>query len=111
MNRAQLDELHELKRQETKLYIWIRRYTKRNQAGPKRAAMIEQRETLLQRMKPLRDQLLSEIKGAEYRLVAEFIRLYYGGFSCYEVADLFGYPSRETIIGKIREEERQVAGP
>ena len=108
MNRAQLDELHDLKKQETTLYIWIRRYTRRNQNGTKLAAMIEQRAALLERMKPLRDQLAAQIKDT---LTAGYIRLYYGGLSSYEVADLFGYRSGETITDKIREAERQVAGP
>ena len=108
MNRAQLDELHNLKSQETRLRTAIRRSEKRHGSAEKRAAMIEQREDLLERMKPLRDQLYSEIRN---RLTAEYVSLFYGGCSSYEVANLFGYRSGETIAAKIREAERQVAGP
>ena len=107
MTRAQVDELHELKRQETKLRIAIKRSEKKHMTGERYASMIEQREALLQQMKPLRDQLFSEIKDS---LAAEYSRLYYGGMTSYQIADLFGYRSGETITAKIKEAERQVTG-
>ncbi len=112
MKPEQIQELRELKKQETKLRIAVNRSIRKNMNADRRAAMEEERENLLKQMIPLRDSMLSQIEGADDWLMVEAVRFYYGGLASYEIADIFGYRNGEGLItGKIRKAERQVAEP
>ena len=111
MTPEQVAELRELKRQETKLYVSIRRLTKRNMKSARLDTFIEQRDGLLAKMEPLQDLMLSELKpyGKDDWLMLWAVRLYYGGYSAFETADTFGYKNGQNLIlQKIKKAERLV---
>ena len=108
MTHEQVDELRELKRQETNLHRKISRTIKRNPNSQWLSVMIDERNMIIEKMKPLRDQLLSELADVADRLTLAFIRMYYGGKNSFEVADMFGYRDGQAILYKIKKAESQV---
>ena len=109
MNREQLDELRELKSQETKLHVSIKRQKKLHRNSQWLEAQVEKREILIEKMKPLRDQMLSELANSDDSLMISYVRCFYSGMSASEIADLFGYRNGGAVIlQKVKKAESQV---
>ena len=109
MNREQLDELRELKSQETKLHVSIKRQQKLHRNSQWLEAQVEKRGILIEKMKPLRDQMLSELANSDDSLMISYVRCFYSGMSASEIADLFGYRNGGAVIlQKVKKAESQV---
>ena len=109
MNREQVDELRELKSQETKLHVSIKRQKKLHRNSQWLEAQVEKREILIEKMKPLRDQMLSELANSDDSLMISYVRCFYSGMSASEIADLFGYRNGGAVIlQKVKKAESQV---
>lgn len=111
MTREQVAELRELKQQETKLYVSIRRLTKRGVKSARLDTLNEQRNELISKMRPLRDLMLSELEQwkKDDWLMLWMVRLYYGGDSAYEAGETFGYKNGQTVaLAKIKKAESLV---
>lgn len=109
MNREQVDELRELKSQETKLHVSIKRQQKLHSNSKWFEAQVERREILIEKMKPLRDQMLSELANSGDSLMISYVRCFYSGMSASEIADLFGYHNGSAaILLKVKKAEEQV---
>ena len=110
MTREQVQELRELKSQETKLHIVINRMIKKNLSSKRREELSRIRDELISNMRPLRDLMLSEIdpfKKDDW-LMYWAVRFYFIGMTAFEVADMFGYKNNTIIIQKIRKAESMV---